>query len=154
MNILFNKLLKNIIPILSGIFIALYTSIAIGVTGSSSSFTATPPTTSPPTPLVMLTMSNDHQLFYKAYTDWDDLDNDGETNTTYDNNFEYAGYFDPQKCYDYVAANQRFEPVAITTNHYCDAVAPNTWSGNFMNWSTMSRVDILRQVLYLSLIHI
>lgn len=26
------------------------------------------------TPIVLLAMSNDHQLFYKAYTDWDDLD--------------------------------------------------------------------------------
>src|SRR5690606_19001631 len=39
------------------------------------------------TPMVMLAMSNDHQLFYKAYTDFDDLDDDGFADTTYKHSF-------------------------------------------------------------------
>ena len=140
--------LFRVIPLFIGILISIYTSVAFGVVGSSGTYTAEPPTTSPPTPLVMLTMSNDHQLYYKAYTDWDDLNGDGSPETTYDNSFEYYGYFDPQKCYDYDSTDGRFEPTAVTANFYCDVVSPGSWSGNFLNWATMSRIDILRKVLY------
>ncbi|PPJ44301.1 hypothetical protein C0075_27440, partial [Rhizobium sp. KAs_5_22] len=30
------------------------------------------------------------------------------------------------------------------TNHQCS----NQWSGNFLNWVTMSRLDVVRYVLY------
>ena len=51
--------------------------------------------------LVMLVMSNDHQLFYKAYNDWSDLDGDGDIDSTYKGSITYYGYFDPTKCYSY-----------------------------------------------------
>lgn len=100
------------------------------------------------TPMVMLAMSNDHQLFYKAYTDYDDLDGDGYADTTYKNSIEYVGYFDSNKCYVYDTTNKLFVPVALTNNRYCNKTTHNQWSGNFLNWATMTRIDEVRKVLY------
>ena len=41
------------------------------------------------TPKVMIAGSNDHQLFFKAYNDFTDLDKDGDLDTTYLHNFDY-----------------------------------------------------------------
>lgn len=99
-------------------------------------------------PMVMITMSVDHQLFYKAYDDWTDLDDDGAIDTTYNNTVEYFGYYDSRKCYSYDATDGRFEPAAImTTLYYCDDVA-GEWSGNFLNWASMTRIDTVRKILY------
>jgi len=95
-------------------------------------------------PLMMMVMSRDEQFFNKAYSDYTDLnpeDNDG-IETTYKNSFEYAGYFDSKLCYGY--ASGVFKATGPATGHYCN----KAWSGNFLNWATMSRLDILRQVLY------
>ena len=97
-------------------------------------------------PLVMLNMSNDHQLFYKAYDDWSDVNGDGVLDTTYKNSIDYYGYFDSYKCYDYNAGGY-FEPKAKTTDKYCNAVS-GSWSGNFLNWASMARIDALRKILY------
>ncbi len=116
---------------------------------SLSDYTASPPfiTTAAP-PLTMFVMSKNHKLFYKAYNDIIDLDNDGVIDSTYKDTIEYYGYFDPLKCYNYVGGgSKRFEPQNLATgtnNHYCSG----KWSGNFLNWATMSRIDILRRVLY------
>lgn len=98
-------------------------------------------------PLMMMVMSRDEQLFNKAYSDYTDLnpkDNDG-VETTYKNSFEYAGYFDPKLCYNYSSAT--FKATGPANGHYCNA-STGRWSGNFLNWATMSRLDILRLVLY------
>jgi len=98
-------------------------------------------------PLVMINMSNDHQLFYKAYDDWSDVDEDGTVDTTYNHGIDYFGYFDSYKCYDYDATNQRFVPQAVSGNKYCNGVS-GAWSGNFLNWATMTRIDTVRKILY------
>jgi type IV pilus assembly protein PilY1 len=113
-------------------------------------------------PQVMLTLSKDQQLYKKAYNDYSDLDGDGDPETTYKHSITYYGYFDPIKCYAYTAANQ-FEPVSITTfavpdltktpagtkpgSAYCDD-STGRWSGNFLNWISMSRMDAVRKLLY------
>lgn len=97
-------------------------------------------------PMIMLAMSNDHQLFYKSFTDYDDIDGDGTLDTTYKNTIEYAGYFDSQKCYRYNGS--MFIPARLTDNNYCNYFANDEWSGNFLNWATMTRVDQVRKVLY------
>lgn len=97
-------------------------------------------------PLVMLNISRDHQLFFKAYNDYSDLDpaaNDG-LDTTYKNSINYAGYFDPGKCYTYSSGTGYFVPAATTVDHYCS----NQFSGNFMNWVSMTRMDEVRKILY------
>jgi type IV pilus assembly protein PilY1 len=98
-------------------------------------------------PLVMLNLSRDHQLFYKAYNDFSDLDGDGVLDTTYiaSTKVTYAGYFDPTKCYTYDSSVGYFKPdAAATADHYCSG----EFSGNFMNWASMSRMDEVRQILY------
>jgi type IV pilus assembly protein PilY1 len=100
--------------------------------------------TSTPRPMIMLNMSKDHQLFYRAYDEFSDLDGDGLPETTYKHSFNYYGYFDSYKCYSYSGTTNRFDPVSTNTNKYCTG----NWSGNFLNWATMTRVDVVRKVLY------
>ncbi|HXX74824.1 MAG TPA: PilC/PilY family type IV pilus protein [Nitrospiraceae bacterium] len=98
-------------------------------------------------PLVMIAMSKDHRMFITAYNDIMDLNGDGTVETTYTDIINYYGYFDSNKCYTYSTANSRFEPSAAATGanlHYCS----NQWSGNFLNWATMVRIDVVRKVLY------
>jgi type IV pilus assembly protein PilY1 len=103
-------------------------------------------------PMTMLVMSNDHQLYTKAYTDYSDLNDDGTLDVTYTDGFEYGGYFDPNQCYEYSAVYKRFKSTGLTNSgspsliqHWC---ADKDWSGNFLNWATMTRIDIIRNVLY------
>ena len=103
-------------------------------------------TSSPP--LVMFAISFDHELFKKAYSDYSDIDGDGVMDITYSDTIDYYGYFESDWCYAYIS--NRFKPMSKgtgTNGHRCgDASAP--WSGNFMNWATMSRIDLIRKVLY------
>lgn len=103
--------------------------------------------TSTAPPIVMFVMSRDHKLFFKAYNDIMDLDEDGTIDSIYTDTIDYYGYFDPKKCYTYSSSNNRFEPSVTATganSHYCTSA----WSGNFMNWGTMARIDVIRKVLY------
>jgi type IV pilus assembly protein PilY1 len=99
-------------------------------------------------PQVMINTSNDHQLFFKAYDDYSDLDGDGTIETTYKHSIDYYGYFDCYKCYEYDSADQRFEPRAVTTDKYCTGANDAYWSGNFLNWATMTRIDAIRKILF------
>ncbi|MBK6999898.1 MAG: hypothetical protein IPH35_08005 [Rhodoferax sp.] len=61
---------------------------------------------------------------------------------------KYDGYFDNRKCYTYSTTNEVFTPVSkmSTTNGTC----PNSsteWSGNLLNWLTMTNIDQFRYVL-------
>jgi type IV pilus assembly protein PilY1 len=119
-------------------------------------------------PQVMLTISKEQQLYRKAYNDYSDLDEDGQLETTYKHDIDYYGYFDSYKCYSYDGA--KFVPAkdnsgsrntttddkgkptaaAIEDNKklkYC-ATADKLWSGNFLNWVSMSRMDTVRKLLY------
>jgi type IV pilus assembly protein PilY1 len=93
-------------------------------------------------PVAMIVASTDEQLFYKAYTDYTDMTGKGSPDVTYNNSFVYQGYFNPDVCYDY--SGSVFAPVAAAANHACSG----KYSGNFMNWATMSRLDILRYAMY------
>ncbi|MBK4738078.1 hypothetical protein [Noviherbaspirillum pedocola] len=55
---------------------------------------------------------------------------------------EYLGYFDPNKCYSYNTSSGYFYPVAAANNHAC-----STWSGNFLNWATMTGLDEFRYAM-------
>jgi len=97
-------------------------------------------------PLVLFVAGRDHKLFYEAYNDASDLDGDGKLDTTYDHSITYYGYFDPYKCYEYQTSGQKkFVPVSKTSDKFCST---GQWSGNILNWLTMSRIDVLRKVLY------
>jgi len=104
-------------------------------------------------PLNLLVMGRDHKLYYEAYDDTVDLDGDGQidvgykgwvTNVSGDFVIDYYGYFDSRKCYSYDSTNNRFVPQSVTANKQCTG----QWSGDFLNYLTMSRMDVLRKVLY------
>jgi type IV pilus assembly protein PilY1 len=109
-------------------------------------------------PMVMLNMSRDHQLFFKAYSDYEDINND--SSKTIDNNYNdgtvYYGYFDARRCYLYDTANGGFfYPVRNTVSSNsgkCNTSGTDSnqrsWSGNFLNWASMTRIDVVRKVLY------
>ncbi len=74
----------------------------------------------------------------------------------------YLGYFDNTKCYSYSnpapsttspsivqASSEFFYPdgAASTSDHSCASNSGGKFSGNFMNWATMSAVDELRMAL-------
>lgn len=51
----------------------------------------------------------------------------------------YLGYFDPNKCYTY--STDRFVPAGATiASHQCSG--EGEYSGNFMNWATMTAMDM------------
>ncbi len=140
------------ILILQGLILLLFctnTSLAEVTNDTNATYAQTPINLSgnDVAPLVMLNMSRDHQLSYKAYNDYSDLDGDDNVETTYDDTISYYGYFDSTKCYSYDTGDDRFEPAATATgtnDHYCSS----QWSGNFMNWATMTRMDVVRKLLY------
>ena len=113
-------------------------------------------------PVVMLTMPRDHQLFFKAYSDYEDIDGDGIIETGFDPRVTYLGYFNSKKCYEYNTSSKWFEEkesaiddesyskVINDVTHYakyCDSTK-QLWSGNFLNWGSMTRIDILRKAFY------
>ncbi len=144
------------------IILKLLPIFAFGLTnsvfGDSSNFSSLPPGTQQNTapPVVMLTMPKDHQLFFKAYGDIEDLDPDkGDgPEITFKPSFSYTGYFDNRLCYQY--QSDRFEPIetAKTISGEGSALFCNTgsktglWSGNFLNWASMTRMDIIRLAFY------
>lgn len=98
-------------------------------------------------PMFMMVMERDHKLYYEAYNDAQDLDGDGKLDVGYKHSIDYFGYFDPYKCYTYQSSGQaRFVPSRYTATKYCGGAGE--WSGNFLNWLSMSRMDVLRRVLY------
>jgi type IV pilus assembly protein PilY1 len=97
-------------------------------------------------PAIMLNMSKDHQLFYRAYNEFTDYDNDGQPDGGYIHAIRYSGYFDTGKCYAYSGTSGRFVWTADTTDKYC--ASGTGWSGNFLNWATMTRMDMVRKVLF------
>ncbi|WP_339615914.1 PilC/PilY family type IV pilus protein [uncultured Gilvimarinus sp.] len=99
----------------------------------------------PVRPIVMLNLSSDHQLFYKAYDDYSDLDGDGNIDTGYIDGYEYYGYFESKLCYSH--SGGVFNPIATTdANFHCKS--GGDWSGNFLNWASMTRMDAVRKILY------
>jgi type IV pilus assembly protein PilY1 len=109
-------------------------------------------------PMMMLVASRDHTLFAPIYTDFEDVDGDGVMDYTYNRTFRYYGYFDPGKCYAYNGARSggllaRFEPkvLAASVGEDKHLACPSTgkyWLGNFLNWATMTRIDVVRKMLY------
>ena len=96
-------------------------------------------------PLILLTMGRDHKLYYEAYNDASDLNDDGVLDIRYKPAIDYYGYFDSHKCYSY--GSGVFTPVENTTNKQCSG-STGRWSGDYLNYLTMSRMDALRRVLY------
>lgn len=60
---------------------------------------------------------------------------------------EYKGYFNSARCYRY--ASGKFIPgvLASATNRTCPSSGTDRWSGNFLNWATMTAIDEVRSAL-------
>lgn len=102
-------------------------------------------------PMMMLASSKDHTLFYPIYTDYEDIDGDGAIDTGFKSTYKYYGYFDSIKCYVYSTADGRFNPdslVIMNGGRYTCDTSKQLWSGNFLNWATMTRLDTIRKMLY------
>ncbi len=110
-------------------------------------------------PLNMLVMGKDHKIYYEAYNDASDLTGDGVVDVGYrgwqrkasppeagsgESQFEidYYGYFNSFACYEW--SGDRFVPRGASANKTCSG----QWSGDYLNYLTMSRMDVLRRVLY------
>src|SRR6266446_2758109 len=94
-------------------------------------------------PLNLLVLGRDHKLYYEAYNDYADLDNDGVIDIGYKpSQITYFGYFDSFKCYTH--DGNKFVPASVTTNKQCSG----QWSGDWLNYVTTARIDALRKVLY------
>ncbi|WP_020674726.1 PilC/PilY family type IV pilus protein [Geopsychrobacter electrodiphilus] len=102
----------------------------------------------PAKPQVMLDMSNDQQLYFAAYSEYGDLNQDGIPDGTYIHAIDYFGYFDAHKCYVYDTGAGYFSPVSITADKYCAGGSSKEWSGNFLNWASTARIDAVRKILY------
>jgi len=114
----------------------------------SSDYSYIPPfLTNAMPPMVMLTMARDHRLYYEAYNDASDINEDGILDVRYNPDIDYYGYFDSHKYYEYSSANERFEPRGFTLDKK-KAPNGNYWSGDFLNYVSMTRMDCLRKVLY------
>ena len=121
-------------------------------------------------PLALLVMGRDHKLYYEAYNDASDLNQDGEIDVgykpalqdyniltqAYEGPLNYYGYFDSYKCYNYengvfVPKGPTDQPPTADHPEYNDkrcTTAGDYWSGDFLNYVTTSRMDALRRVLY------
>jgi len=118
-------------------------------------------------PLSMLVMGRDHKLYYEAYNDASDVNQDGDIDVGYKPNLtqngkalDYYGYFDSYKCYSY--SSGVFQPITMTQAQIqgrrdsrtktCSSGWTKTcssgWSGDFLNYLTTSRIDAIRRVLY------
>lgn len=113
-------------------------------------------------PNVMIVLDNSGSMFNFSY-----FDGFNTTTTADDNNcatstnpctgfttpgtyptYKYYGYFNPDYWYDY--QSNRFIPTAPKTGSGLSgarAKAATEWDGNFLNWLTMRRIDIIRKVM-------
>ncbi len=148
---------KRIGTFLIVLFISLTLSFSLWMTKSSATdsgldictdYTLTPPfLTSSAPPLVLLVMGKNHKLYYEAYNDASDIDGDGDLDVGYDPSIDYYGYFNSYNCYVYDDSDERFKASANATgNKTCSG--SGEWSGDFLNYLTMSRMDTMRKVLY------
>jgi type IV pilus assembly protein PilY1 len=131
-------------------------------------YTAMPPfiTTASTPPNVMVVLDNSGSMFNFAYSDgWSTTataDDKNCTNTTtylctdftvggtktYPT-FKYYGYFDPDYWYTYDGST-RFTPTAPKTGSGLSGARAKTsseWDGNFLNWISMRRMDVIRKVM-------
>lgn len=103
-------------------------------------------------PLVMLIMDRNHKLYYEAYNDASDLNPENGQNALEvgykPSEINYYGYFDSHMVYKYNSGTSRFEPLRKTADKKVSAAATDEWSGDFLNYVTMSRMDCIRKVLY------
>lgn len=91
-------------------------------------------------PNLLLIVDNSGSMYEFAYKAPGLGSGSSSHDNSYDPAFAYFGYFDSARMYKY--SGSYFEPDAAAAVN-----KTSFWSGNFLNWLTMRRVDILRKVL-------
>jgi len=107
-------------------------------------------------PNILIIFDNSGSMFDFAYRDDFDVTYDCmfSTEACFKYNYtgrldthRYYGYFNPNQWYTY--ASNRFSPVGTIQGGVRNPTnkPANAWSGDFLNWLTMRRVDILRKIM-------
>lgn len=121
-------------------------------------------------PNVMFVMGRDHNLFTAAYSDYTPLTENNSADyfyTIYHPEFIYEGMFASDMCYEYQGLenpvdedhNKAWVPTSMAMSkkasssdgtvsadvYYC---GDKKWLGNFMNYVTASRLDVIKTALY------
>ncbi len=108
-------------------------SVILGAT--MSDYCATPPfVANAVTPNVLIILDNSGSMLWAAY---DNDENPSNIASGYDENALYFGYFEPDKKYSYSSSH----------GGYFYENPAGEWSGNFLNWVSMTRIDVARKVL-------
>lgn len=107
-------------------------------------------------PVLALSLSVEFPTVGAQYVDVPNTNLDN----SYTNSKEYLGYYDAESCYAYNDAPtetpvapqtfsdyKRFDRVGAAVTRMCNTSFPNAFSGNFLNWSSNSAVDMMRLAL-------
>ena len=109
--------------------------LILSIFAQMSNYCSTPPfVANAVAPNVLIILDNSGSMLWAAY---DNDENSSNIATGYDPHQEYFGYFDPTKRYSYSYRNGGF----FYENRY------GNWSGNYLNWVSMTRIDVARKVL-------
>ncbi len=128
-------------------------SILYSVTGDECSKVPIFISQTTPPPNILLILDNSASMYEFAYKDFDlTCEREGDSwcnqctdafansancpDNSFDPSKTYYGYFDPGKKYSYDTAGQ----------HFVEDISGD-WDGNFLNWLSMRRVEIVRKVL-------
>jgi len=94
--------------------------------------------------LVQLVVQRDNNLFFEAYPSYVDIDGDGTEDLTYKpDDIDYLGYFGENLCYS-LTSGDHLSATSVAVNKKCT----DAWSGDFLNYSTMTRMDLMLRTLY------
>lgn len=100
-------------------------------------YTSEPPfLTEAVAPNILLLLDNSGSMDSSAYHN---------ANEVYDPAKAYYGYFDPTLCYKYGSSRFQVGTPRAATAPTCGATYP--WDGNFLNYMTMSRIEIAKWVM-------
>ncbi len=150
---------KAVLPVLAILALAAFPASLRTAGAAMTDYCQVPPyviQNLPPNVLIVLDISGSMMNFayYDGFntpdvtTDDNDCSNSGDPCTGYNYTgrsatHRYYGYFDPNKWYVY--SSNVFNPVSGTMDNV--AKQSNYWSGDFLNWLTMRRIDVMRKVL-------
>ena len=98
------------------------------------------------TSLVQLVVQRDNNLFYEAYPTYIDFNGDGVLDIRYKpDEIDYIGYFGSNLCYALAPiSGDHLVAVSAANDKKCDS----HWSGDFLNYLTMTRMDVMLHTLY------
>ena len=98
------------------------------------------------TALVQLIVERDNKLFFEAYPTYQDINGDGVLDNKFKpDEIDYYGYFSSDFCYTHNGSY--FSASSLGIDKKCTA-DPNSWSGDFLNYATMTRMDVMLRALY------